>query len=112
MKYITNGKPSTVPPHMAMDMIWLKPPVRFRLTIRIFPAASRAAAGALSHASTVGENTPTTMQHVTHAITALIKQERSATMCSKNGRGGSLYSSGFLMSSPIFTCPSPARPTP
>ena len=102
-KYITNGKLSAVPPHMAMDMICPKPPVMLRLTILIFPAASSSEAGAFSHESTVGENTPVTTQQITHDSKALIKQERNATMCSMNGRGGSLYSSGFLRSPPIFT---------
>ena len=112
MKYITNGKLSAVPPHMAMDMIWPKPPVMLRLTILIFPAASSSAAGSFSHESTVGENTPTKMQQSTQESKAQIKQERNATMCSKKGRGGSLYSSGFLMSPPMVMHSFPAPWTP
>ena len=79
MKYITNGKLSAVPPHIAMDMIWLKPPVMLRLTISIFPAFIRASAGDLSHPRTCGEKMPTTRQESAHAITALIRHARSAT---------------------------------
>ena len=37
-----------------------------------------------------------------NAITEWIRHARSATICSKKGRGGSLYSSGFLISGRIF----------
>ncbi len=78
-----------------MEMIVENPLIKSRPSTRNLPAASSAAAGDFIQSRICGENKPATMQLKTHAIAAYMRQSRSATICSKNGRGGSFTASGL-----------------
>ena len=110
MAYIMKGNASAVPPQPAIEIIVETPVVRSSPC----RSSSLSPAGLFSHSSIHGVQHPATTAQIAQATAPKTSMSRSASRCSRSGRGGSFLASGSfrreiaITHPPLAACPQQA----